>query len=191
MKRGGLGLLLASISSAAAAVPLPSANWPAPALRGDAVLRQTMLGLHNQARGHFGVGPLVWNEQLADAARAYAGRMATTGDYRHDSTPGRRKAMGENLWRGPRGVFGYEVMIGTMIDEQRLFRRGAFPNVSTTGQWIDVSHYTQIIWPTTTEVGCALVANATTDYLVCRYAPTGNKDGVSLSPSSALTERGD
>ena len=184
-------MLLASISCAAAAVPLPSANWPAPAPRGDQELRRSALQLHNGARRHFGVAPLAWNDGLAAAARAYATRMSVTGEFRHDSTPGRRKAMGENLWRGPRGVFSYDIMIGTMIEERRLFRQGAFPDVSKTGQWIDVSHYTQIIWPTTTEVGCALVASASTDYLVCRYAPTGNKDGISLSPSSALTERGD
>ena len=62
-----------------------------------------------------------------------------------------------------------------------MFRPGAFPDNSATGDWHAVAHYTQIVWPTTTEVGCALASSATTDYFVCRYAPTGNKDGFYLA----------
>lgn len=168
---------------------MPSPNWPGPADRGEAVLRGTVLRLHNDARRAFGVTPMSWNAQLADAARGYAQHMAATGFYQHDPTPGRRKMMGENLWRGSRGVFAYEVMIGVMIDEVRLFHGGVFPDVSDTGQWHDVAHYTQIVWPATNEVGCGLASNATTDYFVCRYAPTGNKDGTLLAPASRLAER--
>ena len=88
-----------------------------------------------------------------------------------------------------------------MIAEARHFRPGAFPNNSRTGEWHDVAHYTQIVWPTTKEIGCALASNVTTDYLVCRYAPTGNKDGfflasgrhplASLPASQQLAQSGD
>ena len=79
-------------------------------------------------------------------------------------------------------MFSYDLMVGVMIEEARHFRPGAFPNNnSRTGNWLDVAHFTQIVWPTTTEIGCALASNATTDYFVCRYAPTGNKDGVFLA----------
>ena len=110
-----------------------------------------------------------WSDELAAEAMGHAQYMARTGIYGHDQTPGRRKKQGENLWRGQRGVFSYDVMIGTMVAEERVFRAGAFPDVSTTGEWHDVAHYTQIVWPTTTEVGCALASSATTDYFVCRY----------------------
>ena len=182
-------LLLAPCAGSAASRPMPSPNWPGPADRGEAELRGTILRLHNDARRAFGVTPLSWNAQLADAARGYAERMAATGIYDHDPTPGRRKLMGENLWRGSRGVFSFEMMVGVMIDEGHLFHRGVFPAVSRTDQWRDVAHYTQIVWPTTTKVGCGLASNATTDYFVCRYAPTGNKDGTTLDPPLRLAER--
>ena len=168
---------------------MPSPNWPGPADRGGSLLRSVTLQLHNRARQSFGVAPLAWSEELAGAARAYAARMAATGIYAHDQTPGRRKRMGENLWRGSRGLFSYEVMLGVMIDERRDFRPGLFPAVSKSGSFHDVAHYTQIVWPTTTEVGCALASNAANDFLVCRYAPTGNKDGVALVPASRLADR--
>lgn len=173
-----IALLLATPSAAA---NLPSPNWPAPADRGPALLRQVVLNAHNDARNRFGVAPVGWSDQLAAEAMAHASYMARTGIYGHDQTPGRRKKMGENLWRGQRGVFSYDVMVGVMIDEARLFRPGAFPNNSINGNWLAVAHYTQIIWPTTTEIGCALASSPTTDYFVCRYAPTGNKDGVYLA----------
>ena len=175
-------LLLALLAaSPAAAANLPSPNWPAPADRGDVFLRSSSLRLHNQARAQFGVGPVAWSDVLAAEAMAHAQYMAATGIYGHDQTPGRRKKMGENLWRGQRGVFSYDVMVQVMVDEARLFRPGAFPNNSVTGDWHAVAHYTQIVWPTTTEIGCALASSPTMDYFVCRYAPTGNKDGFFLA----------
>lgn len=182
-----IALLLATPSAAA---NLPSRNWPGPADRGQELMRNSVLSAHNHARQSFGVGPVRWSEELAAGAMAHAQYMATTGIYGHDQTPGRRKKAGENLWRGTRGVFSYEVMVGVMIDEARHFQPGAFPHNSRTGNWLDVAHYTQIVWPTTTEIGCALASSQTTDYFVCRYAPTGNKDGVFLaSGRDPLTAR--
>jgi len=178
-----LALALA-VASPATGATLPSPNWPGAADRGEQLLRRTVLNAHNRARQQFGVAPLTWSEELAAGARTHAQYMAQTGIYGHDRTPGRRKTAGENLWRGPRGVFSYDVMIGLMVDEGRLFRPGAFPHNSVNGDWHAVAHYTQIVWPTTTEVGCAVASSATTDYFVCRYAPTGNKDGHYLASGS-------
>jgi hypothetical protein len=176
-----LALALLAVAAPAAAATLPSPNWPAPADRGDALLRNVVLRAHNLARADFGVAAMTWNDELAAGAMTHAQYMAATGTYGHDQTPGRRKKAGENLWRGQRGVFAYDVMIGVMVDEARHFRPGAFPDNSVNGDWHAVAHYTQIVWPTTTEVGCALASSATTDYFVCRYAPTGNKDGYYLA----------
>lgn len=169
----------------AAAADMPSPNWPAPADRGQRLLQNVVLNAHNEARRDFGVGPVSWNDELAAGALAHAQYMAATGVYGHDQTPGRRKKAGENLWRGPKGVFAYEVMVGVMVDEAKHFRPGAFPDNAANGDWHSVAHYTQIVWPTTTEVGCAVASSATTDYFVCRYAPTGNKDGFVLARGGA------
>jgi len=182
--------LFVTIAAPATAATLPSPNWPAPADRGDAQLRQSVLRLHNQARRQFGVAPLAWSEDLATGAMQHAQYMAATGIYGHDRTPGRRRKSGENLWRGQRDLFAYDVMVGVMVDEARMFRPGAFPDNSVNGDWHAVAHYTQIVWPTTTEVGCALASSASTDYFVCRYAPTGNKDGFYLAPNRGQLAEG-
>ena len=78
---------------------------------------------------------------------------------------------------GTRGAFTPEQMIASWAEERRMFRPGIFPAVSSTGNWLDVSHYTTMIWPTTTRVGCALYSSASWDFLICRYSPPGNIDG--------------
>jgi hypothetical protein len=72
------------------------------------------------------------------------------------------------------------VMMAGFLHEERAFRPGLFPMVSATGNWSDVAHFTQMIWPTTTVIGCGLASNAWSDFLVCRYAPPGNKDGTAI-----------
>lgn len=149
--------------------------------RGDGLLRTVALRMHNAERARAGVPPLEWNDELAAHAAAYARTLIETGRYEHDSTPGRRRAEGENLWKGQRGLFSYQVMLGQMTMEGRYFRPGRYPDVSATGSWHDLGHYTQMIWPTTTRVGCAVASGAGADALVCRYSPPGNKDGVYLA----------
>lgn len=167
------------------AIDPPSPNWPRPADRGDRLLRSSVLEGHNVARRSFGVAPLMWSEELAAEAMAHASYMARTGIYAHDRTAGRRTKSGENIWRGQRGLFSYETMVQAMVSEGRLFRPGVFPNNSANGRWQSVAHYTQIIWPTTSHVGCALASSPSTDYFVCRYSPGGNRDGVYLAAGEA------
>ncbi|NNC46977.1 MAG: hypothetical protein HKO13_00900 [Sphingomonas sp.] len=179
--------VLVPLLSQCAAAPPPSSGYPAThseqahasnVQRGD--FRHVMLSAHNDARAHYGSAPLLWDRDLQAAALAYAREMARTGVFRHDPSRERRRVQGENIWMGTRGAFSYRAMIGSMIDEQRYFRRGVFPNNSTTGRWQDVGHYTQIVWPQTTRVGCAIASNRTHDFLVCRYSPPGNIDGRAL-----------
>jgi hypothetical protein len=155
-------------------------NDPRPAARGEAIFRAAMMRGHNAARRQYGSRPLVWDEALARDAQAYARRMALSGRFQHDPQTGRRPRQGENLWVGTRTAYRYDEMIGLLVDERRYFRPGRFPQVSRTGNWANVAHYTQIIWPATQRVGCATASNRSNDYLVCRYLPAGNIVGVVL-----------
>ncbi len=151
-----------------------------PAARGGQILRSTMIAAHNEARRQYGVGPLIWDEGLARNASIYAQHLARTGRFEHDPQPGRRPPEGENLFMGTRNAYSYADMIGLLIAERRYFRPGRFPAVSRTGDWSQVAHYTQIVWPTSQRVGCATASNRANDYLVCRYWPAGNVVGTVL-----------
>ena len=137
----------------------------------------TWLEAHNEARRDFGSPALRWNEELERDAREWAQRLARENRLRHEPRD-QREGAGENLWLGSRGVFRPQQMIDDLVNEERFFRAGKFPNVSTTGNWRDVGHYTQIVWPETREVGCAMASGRRSDVLVCRYSPAGNFAGT-------------
>jgi hypothetical protein len=176
----GLALLLpVAVIAAPQTATIPWTD-KRPQVRGDALLRNTMVAAHNQARRQYGVSPLVWDQVLARDAAIYAQKLARTGRFEHDPQTGRRPRQGENLWVGTRTAYSYAEMIGLLIDERRFFRPGRFPAVSRTGDWSHVAHYTQIVWPASQRVGCATASNRQNDYLVCRYLPAGNVVGTML-----------
>lgn len=135
-----------------------------------------VLALHNQVRWAAGVRPILWDRGLAQAAEAYAARLASSGRLGH-SPASQRPGQGENLWMGTHGAFNVDQMLGSWSSERRMFHSGAFPRVSSSGSWGDVGHYTQMIWPGSVRVGCAVRSSANFDYLVCRYSPGGNVIG--------------
>jgi len=153
-------------------------NGTAPAQRGGALLRQVVLARHNDTRRAVGVAPLAWDDGLAAHAMDYARELARTRRFQHAPQPMGPGREGENLFTGTRDAYSYAEMIQYWIDERKWFVNTPAPDFSTTGNGEAVAHYTQIIWRTTTRVGCAVASNDRDDYLVCRYAPPGNVIGL-------------
>jgi hypothetical protein len=149
-----------------------------PAPRDEALLRARLMQAQKRARTAYGLAPLVWDNALVASARSYAGVLARENRVAHDPQSGVFIRQGENLWKGTRGAFDYATMVADWIDERKNFKTGLFPDVSGKEHWTIVSHFTQIVWPTTTRLGCAIDSNARDDYLVCRYLPAGNVSGV-------------
>lgn len=160
-------ILLASLIGLTATTATAAADLPA-----------RLLAVQNHERLLVGHAPLAWDPALAAAAASYGPTLVRLHQLVHSpraSRPGQR----ENLARAPHGTLTPEQMVAMWTAEKRFVLPGIFPAVSRTGNWIDVSHYTQMIWPTTTRVGCAFVP-ADYDYLICRYTPPGNIDGRPL-----------
>jgi len=135
-----------------------------------------LLARHNVDRRQAGVPALAWDPALAQGAQVYANELARLNLLRH-SPKAVRRGLGENLWMGTRDYFRPSHMVGAWASESSMFTPGPFPAVSRTGNWADVGHYTQMIWPGTQRVGCAIAKSANADVLVCRYSPSGNVDG--------------
>lgn len=162
-------------AGAASGATEPSPVRPASPAADDP-LRDTMLAMHNAERARVGVPPLAWDDLLAEAARAYAEDMARTDAFRH-APPSMRRDQGENLWAGSRGAYDHAAMAAAWVEESRLFVNHPTPMFSLTGHWQDVGHYSQIVWRSTTALGCAMASSAAYDYVVCRYGPAGNVIG--------------
>jgi Cysteine-rich secretory protein family len=140
-----------------------------------------VLETQNAERVRVGAPPLAWDATLAKSAESWAKELARTSNFDHQ----KQDAEGENLWMGTVAAFQPEEMVDGWVQERKFFMSGRFPDVSTTKEWSDVGHYTQLIWKTTTRVGCAKVANAENDFLVCRYSPPGNWIGVEIRNDSS------
>lgn len=171
LKRAWIALALVAVAAPVAA----QAN----AIEDARLFPARVLAAQNAARAAVGVAPLQWDAQLGTAAAKYAVQLAISRRFAH-SAPEARGGAGENLWMGTRHAFTINAMVDSWVSEKRLFVPGVFPAVSRSGDWEQVGHYTQIVWPGTQRVGCALATNAGEDYLVCHYWPAGNVRGLPL-----------
>lgn len=136
---------------------------------------QEILRAHNRYRTAIGVPPLVWSDELTRSAQRWADALSSNLQFEHDP---RNQTQGENIWMGTAGFFTLTAMIDAWGQERRNFHNGTFPDVSTTGNWFDVGHYSQMVWRATTSVGCAGATGSDGYYrFVCRYGPHGNVIG--------------
>lgn len=137
-------------------------------------LKRAVLSVHNQARSLYRLVPMEWDDRLASEAADWARHLVQLGYMTHSSG---ESGQGENIWMGTAGAFSYDVMLRDWADESRYFQAGPFPHISSTGDWRDVGHFTQMIWKDTRRVGCAVASGGGWDYLVCRYSSPGNVFG--------------
>ncbi len=176
------------LAGAALAVAAPLNAQPLEGATG--IIAERLLAAHNQERALVGAPPLQWDQKLAADAASYGPVLARLGQLVHSpraSRPGER----ENLAMAWHGTLDAAQLVEMWTRENRFLQPGLFPAVSQTGRWEDVAHYTQMVWPTTTRVGCAIFA-ADWDYLICRYSPPGNQDGkpVIVEASAAMAQAG-
>ena len=152
----------------------------------DANTQNTILSMHNRERDAVQVPRVAWSNSLATDAQNWADhivslnlRLDICGDLNLDpqgmQCPPHQQGVGENL------AWGYNRPVNTLAEswstEQRNYVPGTpidwnmgFPNV--------YGHYTQIVWSSTTQIGCGIaqqtVGANNWDILVCRYSPGGN-----------------
>lgn len=171
-----LALLGCAAEPPAGAALVATSARPAAGAQAPADLPARLLAAHNRERALVGVPPLAWDAQLAADAASYGPALAALGRLDHSPRAG-RPGQSENLWTGTAGAYSPEQMVESWTREKAWFRPGVFPDVSSTGNWLDVSHYTLMIWRSTARVGCAVHRSTAWDYLICRYSPRGNIDG--------------
>ena len=139
---------------------------------GQSGMAQEILAAHNRYRAEVGVAPLQWSDGLAASAQQWAEQLAAAGAFEHSNSD-----FGECLAQGGTGWFSVTQLVDLWGGEKQYFTYGAFPDISSTGNWLNVAHYTQMVWRNTTEVGCGLASGNGNDVLVCQYNPGGNVHG--------------
>ncbi|NJR41766.1 MAG: SCP-like extracellular [Akkermansiaceae bacterium] len=136
-------------------------------------MQQEILDTHNRYRAEKRLPYLDWDNNVAASAQRWADYLASTGRFEHSRGSGN----GDNLWKGTSGRFSFTSMVDSWGAEKRYFKYGKFPDVSTTGNWFDVGHYTQLVWRNTRSVGCGGRDGRGSYILVCQYSPPGNYRG--------------
>ncbi len=168
-------------------------------------IADTVLKVHNDARAAVGVPELKWSDSLAADAQSWANELVklNQGKYINQaqsqhSDPAARTGQAENIASGYEASSSGEVsppstasLVQDWVNEKQYWKGGTFgspDSCQAPGQapGRGCGHYTQMVWRTTTEVGCG---TATLDgktsrglsghwaTLVCRYSPEGNWEG--------------
>jgi len=112
---------------------------------------------------------LVWSSSLATTAQNWANQC----QWQHSGTPG----LGENLAATAGFQYTPEALVKAWTSEIADYN---YANNTCSGV---CGHYTQVVWRTTTEVGCGYTACtmgspfpgfSNWNYYVCNYTPPGN-----------------
>ena len=143
----------------------------------DPQSQTALLDLHNRERAAVGVPPVTWSNSLAIDAQNYAQTLASRNldlGLIPPSSNVQATGEGENLAWGTRGAFSAETLAQGWANEKANYVPGTPIAGNLAGPNGIYGHYTQMVWSSTTEIGCGMAYDASQDYLVCRYSPPGN-----------------
>ena len=126
-----------------------------------------ILDAHNHARTRRNLEPLTWDCKLADLAQEWA----TRGLLEH-----RDSMYGENIF-----IAGSRKVHAVSAVDRWMHEKSFWHNETGTCKSGKVcTHYTQIVWKTTAQLGCGINRQAPGKWktmLVCNYDPAGNHPG--------------
>lgn len=139
-----------------------------------------IIRVHNATRSEVGTPPLKWNCALATFSQNWANKDT----FEHSSEQERQNIIpgslaGENLSVDSETNAGMLKLIQGWIDEKPHWNN----DTKTCAEGKVCGHYTQMVWRSTTELGCGVYRKSDrmgeefkgkASYFVCTYNPAGN-----------------
>ncbi len=141
--------------------------------------QQAMIAVHNKWRSKTGVPDLTWSNELARSSQEWVDHLAKTSCSQGHSGG----SHGENIYQA-----GPVMRADGSTSMQNITAQDvvdAWGNEVNDYDYNDntchsvCGHYTQVVWKTTTEVGCAMAVcgDKKTQLWACQYSPAGNMVG--------------
>ncbi|KAG9454578.1 hypothetical protein H6P81_007482 [Aristolochia fimbriata] len=132
---------------------------------------QDFLSPHNAARAEVGVGSMQWNTTVAAYAQSYANQRIADCQLVHSGGP-----YGENIFWG----YGLEYAAADSVKDWVGEKQYYDYNTNTCAPGQVCGHYTQVVWRSSVQLGCARVkCNSGAIFITCNYYPRGNYIGQS------------
>jgi pathogenesis-related protein 1 len=135
-------------------------------------LMKGMVSQHNLWRTKVGVGPLEWSEELASYAQVWADQLAERGcEMQHRPRSGEfTQKYGENIY----WCSGMKATPQAVVDSWASELADFNTKKLECNKGKVCGHYTQVVWSSTREVGCAMARCGNQEIWVCNYNPPGN-----------------
>lgn len=135
--------------------------------------QSVLMDQHNTERVSLGVSSLTWSTSLAAKAQAWADDLSARGcALEHSNTK-----YGENLYTS--WTSGPHKMDASAATRAWLAEEANYDyDTNTCADGKVCTHYTQIVWANTTQLGCGVSTcsepGKNTELWVCQYDPAGN-----------------
>ncbi|MCP4702865.1 MAG: hypothetical protein GY862_39295 [Gammaproteobacteria bacterium] len=151
-------------------VPAPASDTP----RNEPAPFTGIVAMHNGWRQKIGVPNLKWSKELAKYAQAWADQLKSKNcQMKHRSGASRSRAYGENLAWGSGFMLTAERAVNMWAGEIANYNYAN--NTCKPGKVC--GHYTQVVWKSTSQVGCGMASCGSSSIWVCNYNPPGNYIG--------------
>ncbi|MBD2292446.1 secretion protein [Anabaena sphaerica FACHB-251] len=147
-------------------------------------LRSASLSKHNGYRSIHRSPALTTSNSLDNTAQTWAQYLATNGVFEH-STPSQRNNAGENLYVSYTTASSVDSTTLSNTAVKKWYDEVSAYNYSNPGFSSQTGHFTQVVWKSSTQLGCGAAQGVKTIngtkynafYVVCQYAPAGNVQG--------------
>lgn len=172
---------IVSLTALLTACSSVSGDWPDDQQQTGARItlqdQDILLKEHNRVRKDVNLGPMKWSTELAGVAQEWSEVLANgkcSLQHRANSAKKWHKpGLGENLFMGTDGYYTVGSAVTAWEDEKKDYDQKPI----NLKKFMAYGHYTQIVWKSTTEVGCGKAYCNGNLIVACNYSPPGNYIG--------------
>ncbi|XP_066935539.1 uncharacterized protein [Clytia hemisphaerica] len=136
-------------------------------------IKATCLAAHNAKRAlHRDTSSMTYDMDLAKRAQTYAEYLLEFKQWKHDdfrTYNGYETGVGENLYWSSSASGASTNAVTSWYDEIKNYN---YETGKSNGG--DIGHFTQLVWDSSTKLGCGVAKGTGGTYVVSRYLPAGN-----------------